>query len=133
MRKALRAKMLANSALAAIVGTRVYNMDTRPQGGALPAVTIRQINGARQYTHDGVGGLVAARVEVNCYGASGADASSLATAARRAIEGNGFTLDGETVHSVMLQGEQDFTGEAEAAGVRVYRVALDFEVWFAEV
>jgi hypothetical protein len=133
MRRALRSRLLANATVAGLVGVRVYNMDTRPQGGALPAVTIRQISGERQYTHDAVGRLVDGRAEINCYGANGADAVALATAVRRAIEGAGFTADTETVQSVFLLSEQDFTGEAEAAGVRVFRVMLDFQVWYQEV
>ena len=133
MRRALRSRLLANATVAGLVGARVYNMDTRPQGGVLPAVTIRQISGERQYTHDAVARLVDGRAEVNCYGANGADAVALATAVRRAIEGAGFTADTETVQSVFLLSEQDFTGEAEAAGVRVFRVMLDFQVWYQEV
>ena len=133
MRRALLSRLKANATVAGLVGARVYNMDTRPQGGELPSVTIRQISGQRQYTHDGVGRLVDARAEINCYAATGAGAVDLATAVRRAIEGNGFTADTETVQSVMLLAEQDFTGEAEAAGVRVFRVMLDFQVWYQEV
>jgi hypothetical protein len=132
MKNAIRTRLTDDSAVAALVGSRVYTMDTRPQGSALPAIAIRQIGGNRHYSHDGEAGQVEGRVEINCYGASGASAAALATAARRAIEGLGFTAGGETVQGVFIDGEQDFSAGAESEGVRVYRVALDAVVWYQE-
>ena len=132
MRNALRTRLIADTAVAAIVGQRVYTMDTRPQGSPLPAITIRQIGGARQYSHDGEAGQVEGRAEINCYGATGEAAALLAGAARRAIDGLGFASGGETVQGVFVDGEQDFSAGSESDGVRVYRIALDVVVWYQE-
>jgi len=131
MRAAFIGALRADSAVAALVGARVHYL-LRPQGGALPAVTCQQISGARLYSHEGPGGLVNGRMQVDCWAETAAGAAALATAVRRAIEGNGFSAGGETVDSAQLIAEQDFSEKAEADGVRVFRASLDFGIWFKE-
>jgi hypothetical protein len=84
MDEALRAKLLANTALAGMVAKIVW--DERPESGALPAVVLTLVAPGREYTHDGWDGLDATLVQVDVWAEEPTDARDIAKAIIAAIE-----------------------------------------------
>jgi hypothetical protein len=74
--EALRARLLANTAIAAIVGTKVTWGD-RPQNKDLPALVLLLVVPGRDYTHQGADGLTGARVQIEAYGKSAIQSAQL--------------------------------------------------------
>ncbi|MFO8014744.1 MAG: DUF3168 domain-containing protein, partial [Phycisphaerae bacterium] len=77
--------------------------------------------------------LASARVQVDCWAGEYDEAKALAEAVRAALNGYQGTAGGVTVQWIGLEGEGD---EAEtekgATDLTVYRVRMDFEVWWKE-
>lgn len=69
METALRARLLADATVAAIVGTRV-DWDVRPQGDALPALVLETVNGTRSQHHSGFDTFQPTDVQFNCFAGS---------------------------------------------------------------
>jgi len=81
---ALRAKLIGTTAVAAILGTRVYP-DRLPQGATLPAAIYYLISGTDETSLAGTIGLAHARIQVDAWASTRLAANSLATAIRDAI------------------------------------------------
>src|SRR4030067_822710 len=60
------AYLLGDSAIGALINTRVYPL-ARPQGSALPAITLTRISGGPLYADDGEVGLLDARLQIDSY------------------------------------------------------------------
>lgn len=67
MEEALRAKLLATAALAALVAKRV-DWGLRPQGGELPAVALHVISDIADLTMKGASHWNTARIQADCWG-----------------------------------------------------------------
>lgn len=78
--------LIANSGVAALVGTRIYPLMI-PQDADLPAVAYRRIDTPRHYSHDGYSGLARPRFQFDCVGSSYSSARALAAAVRVAFQG----------------------------------------------
>lgn len=65
--EALRARLLADGPLTALVSTRIDWVE-RPQGKSLPAVTLQGISDAREQNLKGFEGLQPARVQYDVWG-----------------------------------------------------------------
>lgn len=91
-RGALRARLLADGPLAALVGTRVYWIE-RPQTGPLPAVTLLTISDGHEQTLKELQGYQASRVQIDVWAANQPSAYAVAgaviDAALPADTGNG--------------------------------------------
>jgi hypothetical protein len=125
--ESLRARLLANVALAALVGTRVSWIE-RPQGAALPAVTLQIISPGRAYTHGGANNLADTRVQIDCWGASYASAKAVARAVIPATESAG-TQGATKFSQSFLDASRDMPVEDLEGGMKVYRVSHDFIIW----
>jgi hypothetical protein len=125
--ESLRARLLADTAVAALVGTRVTWID-RPQGATLPAVTLQIISPGRAYTHGGADGLADTRVQIDCWGASYASAKALARSVIPAVE-PALTQGATKFSQSFLDASRDMPVEDLEGGVMVYRVSQDFIVW----
>jgi hypothetical protein len=127
MEEALRAHLLANAGLAALVSTRVVWIE-RPQGSGLPAQTLQRVTAGRQYLYRGASGLTGVSVQIDNWGSSYAQAKALARATVAALDGT-FEQDGIRFTGCFLDSERDMPPEELPGGVKVYRVSQDWVIW----
>lgn len=129
MEEALVARLLAASAISAIVGGRV-NWGERPQKEGLPAITLSVISPGRNYTHGGADDLASPRVQIDCWARTYLSAKSLARAVRDTLEPPA-TQGAIKFSASFLDGERDLGPEDVGGGAKVFRISLDFIVWFS--
>lgn len=127
MEEALRTRLQANAALAALVATRVDWIE-RPQGAALPSVTLQLVSTGREYTYAGASGTSNPRVQADCWGRTYGEAKAVARALIAAAEERGVH-GGIRFGSSFIDGERDMPPEELPGGVKVYRVSIDIIVW----
>ena len=125
----LVAHLLADSAVAAIIGEKVHP-GVIPQGGTPPAIVYTRVSSIRTLDMDGPGTLVEVRLRIDCWHTSYAGVKSLADAVRSALNGVGITsprtLGAEPVQLVYLDNDGDqpsFDGDQ-----RDHRVSQDWIV-----
>lgn len=128
MEELLRARLLANSGLAGLVGQRVTWLE-RPQGSLLPAVTLQIVSGPRSYTMSGPVGLVPYLIQIDAWGATYGSMKHVSRALVAALH---------TMKTAPLQAFIDSEDESserqdgpDAAGsTTFFRTRLDTRVWF---
>lgn len=124
MNEDLRALLLADAGIAAVVGPRV-DWTARPEGDPLPAIVLHQVTGAPlSQTLDGPSAAQVARVQVDCWAVDFGTAKRLSRAVLAALSGHrggGFT---GVFHAATRDGREGGTNEA----VRPYRTSLDFTI-----
>ena len=123
MEEDLRALLLADSAVAAIVGTRV-DWGSRVQGAALPAISMHLISGAEGYHLKGRDGLSITRVQIDCWGVSFASAKLASRAVIDALAG----LKNTDFPGIFHVGTRDDREGGGNEADRPYRTSLDFNV-----
>lgn len=77
--KSVRQYLLGKTAVTDLVGQRIYSKRL-PQNATLPAVTMRINNEGLEHALDGLVGLVATRVQFECFGASAETSRAVADA-----------------------------------------------------
>lgn len=127
MEEAFLARLRADAALATIVGTRVVWIE-RPQGSALPAVTLQVISPGRDYTYAGADGTANPRVQADCWGRTYLEAKLVSRAMIAAVEQRA-TMGGINFAPAFIDGARDMATEELPGGEKVYRVSLDIIVW----
>lgn len=125
-RSALRARLVANSGVAAIVSTRVYWME-RPQNSTLSAISLQVISDPRPSHLKGPDGARASRVQCDCWSATYQGAVSLAKAAIAALEGPAI-MAGKKFGSTLVDAQRDL-GETVTGGTFIHRQSVDFIIW----
>ena len=98
------------------------NWGAHPQGVALPAVVLNVIDDVAGLILDASDGLSVGRVQVDCYGATYAEAKTLSASVRSALHaysGGRFRL---VSHVATRDSREGGTNDAE----RVFRAGLDF-------
>lgn len=130
MEEALRAFLLAQSGVSSVVSDRAY-WNIRPQAGPLPALVLQVIDRSPAYTMDGNAALAETRVQVDCYGATYAQAKTLARAVRVPLDGKRFTQDSIRFEAFRLD-ERDLSEAGTTEAERVHRISLDFQIWHQE-
>src|SRR3546814_4762226 len=68
MDKALRDRLIADPAISAIVGTRVYWIDRPQSASALLAIVLQKVSPGRTYTTKGATTLQGTRVQFDLFG-----------------------------------------------------------------
>lgn len=126
---ALRARLLADADVAALVATRVYPLKL-PQGATFPAVVYQRIS----TTSDGVAmespvGPVRSRVQVTAWGVTFSATRQLAEAVMHALHGWSGTAAGESVQLARLVNWLD---DYEPGPPERFRVIADFYVFSME-
>ena len=121
MEEALRAALLADMALRAIVADRI-NWGKRT--GTLPEVSLTLVSGVPFYTFGGRDGLTPYRVQIDCWGLRYGDAKRAARAITTTIEG----LSRPTFDSCFVEAERDGL-DTDAAEQPVHRTSLDTRIW----
>lgn len=112
MDEALHALMLADAAIAAVVGGRVY-WGLALQGSAKTYVTLHII-GAQDHAHmQGAGGLLTYRVQINSYGPDRPSAAEIAATIRSRLNG---TQNGQ-LRLIRFDTERDAYSDTASGGV----------------
>ncbi len=121
MEAALIAKLLATTAITTLVSTRI-NYGRRPQGSALPAIVLHVIDRIPDVTHGGRSGLLASRLQVDCWGATFGSAKEVARAVETAITAQSFTQGAIRFDAILIDAERDDTTDETTP---LFRTSLD--------
>lgn len=124
---ALRARLLADAGIAALVVARVYPV-VLPQAPAFPAITYEGVAETRLNTFGGPLGLAGPLMRLHAWASTYDGARDLARKVRLALDGWRGTQSGETVQAVKLQQQVDLYDDE----TQMHRVAMDFRVWWNE-
>ena len=123
----LRQKLLSDGDVVAQVGTRVYPL-TLPESYILPAITIQQISGERDYSFDTAseGQHRSLTFQVNCCAATYQESTELAAAVIAATSNYQGTFNGVNIRNIQIENENDLDGiEADSIKQTLYVRALD--------
>ena len=125
MEEAVRALLLATSAITDVTGTRI-NFGVHPQGDPLPAIVLNVVSDLQGRVLSGADGLSDAQVQVDCYAADYGTAKGLQRSVRAALAG----YAGGDIQGVIEMASRDgFVGETQDGG-RPYRATSDFRVLY---
>lgn len=118
---ALRAFVLADGNVAALVGARMHPRKL-PQSPLLPAIVYQRVATRRSHDLAGPDGVPRPRLQLTCWAASSGAAYQLAGGVRQRLDGYCGAMGAVTVGSVQCTGEFDVEDpEAGRSGV-----ALEF-------
>lgn len=119
MQQELRALMLADPGVAALVGPRI-DWGSRPQGEALPAICLTTVfGGPVDHSLDGPG-LYRSRVQVDCFAASHAGAQAVGAEVRRLLDG----FSDPVLRAVLQAGGRDLP--FDEGPPRTFCLSIDF-------
>lgn len=121
MEEALVALFLADAALAGLIGSRIH-WGVRPQGEALPGVTLFRTDGAEGRIYTGGDGFADSIVQADCWAETYAAAKGVARALKAAAVGR----HGAVLKGVFVESERD--GTEHAPPNFYYRVTIDLRV-----
>lgn len=132
MEEAFTNYLLGATGLTDLVGQRI-TWATRPQASALPVIVLNKISGAPEYADEGEVGLLSARIQIDCWGETYAAAKGVAREVMTRLSGGGasFTQEGMEFQAAFNEDGQD-SFERGAGGEDLYRVRLDFIIWYKE-
>jgi len=136
---ALYELLSADTAVAAIVGTRIYPL-VAPQRGqrtfpqtALTHVTYQRISGVREMPLNGPNGFVVARYQINAFGYNFEVTDLLADSIRLRLDGYRGDAGGHRIQRVWLDSDsQNYEYETDAAETAVFQVIQDYRIAYAE-
>ena len=132
IRPALRAFLLADAGIAAMVGAeRIYPL-VLPQGVTQPSIVYSRITGFGDHHMQGASGLTRPRLQIDAWAAAADDATDLADLVKARLDGfsGALTAGAETVEvqGVFFDSER----EDYEKDLKLYRISRDYLVWFAE-
>lgn len=132
MEEAFTNYLLGSTDLAALVGERI-TWATRPQASLLPAIVLHKISGAPEYADEGEVGLLSARIQIDCWGGTYAEAKAVAREVMARLSGDGAAFNQDNIEflSCFNEDEQD-SFERGTGGEDLYRVRQDFSIWYKE-
>jgi hypothetical protein len=130
LQAALRARLVADAAIASVVGQRVY-WGIRPQGTPLPAIVLTKVAPGQEWTHAGPDTMVNPWVQIDVY----ADNYPSAGGVIDAVQAEMQRLDRveieawEFVPPAVLTNEQWPGVEGLPEGGLAHRVTQDYRFW----
>src|SRR5690625_1103944 len=135
MEEAVIRHLLADAALAAIAGDRVFP-GRLPQGIALPGVVLQTINSMPHYADEGEIRYVESRVQLDCWASTYGASKQLARAVKSSLSpvdlapgAPVFTAPGIEFQFIELNGERDLPDSGSNNAEYFFRVSLDFTFW----
>lgn len=132
IRPALRAFLLADAGIAAVVGARVYPIKI-PQGVNLACIVYTRISGRGDYHHGGPSGLAMPRFQIDAWAPTGDAATALANLIKDRINGYRGVMGTDpasvTVQGVFLLDEREDYDDA----VRMSRMSRDYAIDYEEL
>lgn len=132
MHEAVRAILVGDSALAALVGTRVNWMLRPQQVTALPAVILRTVSAPREYDMAGPCGLVDSRLQVDVWAETYGAAKVAARAAMAALSGFRGTSAGTEIKGAFVINERDLQEDDTGEVNRLFGTSFDVRIWHDE-
>lgn len=119
----LRNLLGASAALKDLVNEQIYPLTFPKTGATMPAVLYTEIDAIPLNDLDGHDkGLWQARLQIDCYGRNYDEAHDMADMVKAALPNSSATF-----RAVMLSRSDLFEEQK-----RIYRVTLDFSVWWTE-
>lgn len=130
----LRAHLIADPAVLALVGQRIYRQRMPQQDAAspkaFPAVVFQRVGGSELRQMCGTSELRTASMQVDVYGTRSDDVAAVADAIRARMGDYSGVMGSVTVQRVLLDTEFDAPPEAEPG---LYRRTFTFSIWYLEV
>jgi hypothetical protein len=130
MLTAVRAYMLTNAPLVALVGEKIRPL-RRGQGDGLPIVVLQVAGHVPEYTLIAGIPFAETRLQVDCWAETFAGAEALARAVKAVLSGARFTSEGVVFSGVFLISERPGF-EADGPTSRLVRTILEFRVWHSD-
>jgi hypothetical protein len=127
-----RSALVANTAVAAVIGTRVFPV-LAPATAALPFATYRRSGVIRAHTLSGPMGSPTVNMALDIYAETYEAVRDLADKCRKVLDGYGGTMNNVEVKNVSLQNEAD--GFVQLAGgdlPPVYSVSQTYAILWQE-
>lgn len=118
---------LLTTLLAPVAGGR-HHWVRAPQKTPLPYIVLSRIGGRRDYHLQGASGLVASRVQVDCYARSYLECKALARAVALILSG----YRGGVIQGTFLDSERDLPASDSGEVNHLFRVSLDFMIHHQE-
>lgn len=123
IRPGIRAALLADAAVAAIAGDRVYSM-LAPQGERRPCIVFVRVSEIEDATLKGAQGIAQSRVQIDCWAETPDQANALAEAVRARMQG----LSGTFAGAVFCGAWADRINEGQDRETLAWRVSRDFRL-----
>lgn len=121
-----------NATVSSLISSRIHPNIIK-QSVALPAICYQGISGPREYALDGALGLVAARIQVNCFAETYAEVKELSEAVRVCLSGYSGTVNGRQIDLIFIDNEMDIPSiSPELQGKTRYGKLLDCLVSYHE-
>lgn len=128
----LRSRLLANSSVSALVGSRVYAV-AAPAAAPLPLVTWRRSGITRSQTLSGPVGVPQVTIEYQIYAATYEAARDVADAMRVVLDGYAGTVDNTTIRHTSLENEVDEFVQLQGSEMPVvYQITQNYDVLWQE-
>lgn len=125
MEAALRARLIANAGVSALVGNRI-DWGARPQGSILPAIVLTLVSDERTQHMAGFDSYRATRVQIDCYATTYATAVAMREAVLAAAIPAG-SASGVTFRRAFVNTSAGRTENNETA--ILHRQMLDLTFW----
>lgn len=132
IRPALRAFLLADAAIAALVSTRIYPIRI-PAGIKAASIVYARVSGAGDYSMEGPSGLAQHRLQLDSWALSSDAAVTLANLVKVRVDGYSGVM-GTGGNAVNVQGvfQTDLREDYDAA-TELHRVGRDFMFAYEEL
>lgn len=128
----LRSALVANSAVSALIGTKVYPV-IAPASATLPFATWRRVAVRRQQTLAAPMGMPVTSIEYSIFGSTYEQARDVADAMRAVLDGYGGSANNTEVKQTSLEQESDdFVTLAGAELPPAYQITQQYDVWWQE-
>ena len=127
MEEGLVGLLLNYAPLTALASQRVYWLRA-PQNVAKPYVVLQVITAIPDVSHSGPNGLVAGRVQADCYGTTYNSAKGVARAVTNRLSGFKGVYSGTIFDGVFKDAERD-EYEDDESPEKLFRVSIDFIIW----
>lgn len=121
-----RLRALEDATIASLIAARWYGPDL-PLGTALPAVTVQQITGRAEESHDGHSGIENAIYQFTCWASCHLDAMRVADRVQRVFDKWRGVLPNQIRVGYMSRVDRHY---AKEPGQNVYQIVLDFRVMY---
>ncbi|RVK40898.1 tail completion protein gp17 [Sinorhizobium meliloti] len=113
--------------LASVAGGRRY-WTRAPQTALRPFVVLNRVDGVASYHYLGASGLVASRVQIDCY----ADTYTAAKATARAVEAILSGHVGGIIQAIFLESHRDLPAADAGDVTNLFRTSIDITVHHGE-
>lgn len=127
--EALRTRLMANTALTALVSARI-KPDFIPPGTALPCVVYLKVSDVKDHTHDGQSELEHPVIQFSSYASTKSVARSVSNQIKASLIDFTGTLSGIQVQLIRLLNEMSSAETSGDGTQKIFVEDLEFEVFF---